>query len=1478
MAYLLSNSSDSLFGPAYEGPSRSFDFTVLFEDTILTILPAALFLVSATARAAWLTSKPNKVNTSLGRLTKLVLLSAFVTVQLTVLLARATNSEVATKASVAAAALDFAASCVLFVLSCFEHSRSVTPSTIIGLYLIVSLLFGAVQLRTFYLLRGYAAKSIANLLSLSLAIKLGVLVTEAVEKRGILLEPYRDLPLEATSGIYNKSVFWWLNPLLRLGFSKTLRVDDLYNLDDKLTSVNVAARFRRAWEDTKGHHRFTLCFVSAYVLRWQLLVSACPRLFLIGAKFAQPFLVQQTIQYVSNRNTQTAAVGWGLTGAYFLVYLAQAILEAMSRHLLNRCVTQVRGGLVSLLYQKSLELSIVTVDPSASLTLMSSDIQRIVDPLVFVHTTWASIVEVSIAIYLLYQRLGSACYAPAIVYVLSMLGTAWVVKVIGRYQKRWLNAVQTRVSFTSALLHSIRNVKLLGMSSIIRDRTQGLRQWEISECKKYRIINNYQVLIQNGHIVFAPFATFLVYYIRSRNTGEALDIATAFSILTIFRLIESPMQNLLYSCPQLASSLSCFERIQQYLLSNSRHDNRLSLLNHDNSDGHWAGSTVGTEAFEMSRLRSAGSSTVEEALVLKDCSFGWTEHGPPVVQDIDLSVHAGSVTMIVGPVGCGKSTLVKGILSETPVSHGFVYVQNQSVAFADQEPWIQNGTIRDTIRGPDSRNIPYEGDSWYHEVIDCCGLGEDISVLAKGDQTLIGSKGISLSGGQKQRLALARAVYSRASILVLDDVFSGLDNDTEELIFKKLFSRSGPLRRQNTTVILVTHAVHRLPHADCIVSLDVNGRICEQGSYPHLVSQRGYVHSLDVQSRKEHRRPTQEEVESSPEVGTFLKVSTGSQTVEEENENAQDLMRRTGEWSSYKHWFRACGYLSSLLSLVWAFLFVIASQAPGVLVKAFPGDTPSQATIFIIIFGIACIIAAIAIVLLVIQILLNMQPKSSSNLHLSLLEAVLNAPLSFFTRTDIGSATSRFGQDMALVDSELPFSYADFVLSFVSCVAGLGLMAASGTGYFAATIPFVLAAMYGIQKYYLRTSRQMRLLDLEEKAPLYTLFGETAAGLASVRAFGWADKFAERNLELLDRSQRPFYLMYCIQQWLGVVLDLLVTGLVTILMVIIVAKRESIGPGLVGLGLLSTVNLSSNLTNLVRCWTMLETSIGAISRLRDFVTNIESEHKAWEVEQVPTQWPEHGQLNFTGFGASYSEDSMLVLKDINLEVRRGEKLGICGRSGSGKSSMLASLFHLLEFRSGQIQIDGVDISRVPRETLRAKLNVIPQEPWWVTTESVRFNMDPWTAANAPEPGNPSSRRDCDRDRDAIFIATLTQCQIWSVIQEKGGLDATMTPDFLSHGQRQLFCLARAMVRQSKVVVLDEVSANVDVKTDWLMQRIIRERFRDCTVIAVAHRLNTIEDSDRVAVLSQGRVVEVGEPRALLGAEKSWFKDLYELRE
>ena len=1450
----ISNTSDSLFGPAYHGAGRSFDFTLLFEDTILTILPTSLFLIAAGLRAAWLVNSPTKVVSSFSRSSKLVLLSAFAAIQLTVLLIRATNIEAATNASVSAGALDFAAACVLFILSCYEHSRSVTPSTIISVYLLLSFAFDAVRLRTFYLIDAFAARSIAHLLSLSLTAKFGVLVTEAVEKRSILLEPYKQLPPEQTSGIYNKTVFWWLNPLLKVGFGTNLRTNDLFSLDETLASANVYRRFQRHWHAKRKHGPNSLIFTTASVLKWQLIASAIPRLVLAASRFAQPFLVQSTLRFVTDK--EGAATGWGLTGAWFLAYLAIAIFTAAYRHLLNRCCTQIRGGLVSLLYNKTLDLDITAKDPNAAMTLMSADIERMIDCLTLFHDVWCGVIELGVAMYLLWLNLGNACYAAAIVYALQLIGTTWLIQVIAGFQKRWLEAIQTRVSFTSALLHSMRNVKLLGLSDVVKERTQALRVSEIGLCKAFRLVDTFRVVLQNGSSIFAPFATFLLYYLRAKKSGESLDLSIAFSVLTILRIMDGPLNFVVFASVRLASSLSCFQRIQEYLLSQSRNDNRLSIHSIYDSEEYWD-SLSGQEGIQLHRM-SVSRSPANEAISLKNCSFGWERDVQPVIKDVDLCIRAGSITMIIGPVGCGKSTFLKGLLSETPLSRGFVYVRNDSIAFADQEPWVQNGTIKDAVYGASS--IPADA-GWYDEVVASCGLAEDLQNFPKGDKTRIGSKGISLSGGQKQRLALARAVFSRPEILLLDDVFSGLDNDTEELIFKKLFAKHGPLRRFNTTVVLVTHAVRRLPYSDLIVSLDENGRVSETGSYAALANSNGYVRTLDVNFKQQQEEEIAEVETPSPKPGPKAEDTA--------DEGTEDLLRRTGEWKTWLDWLRSCGYISSVLGLLWGFLWTCAVQTPGVLVRFFSQGnalrSDDSATLFIIIFGITCVIAAGMVLALCAQILLDMQPRSAKVYHFSLLKTVLNAPLSFFTRTDIGSVTNRFSQDLSLVDSELPFSYADFVLSFVSVVTGIGLMAAS-SGYFAGTIPIMLAVMYVLQKYYLRTSRQLRLLDIEEKAPLYTQFGETASGLATVRAFGWSVPFAEKHLELLDRSQRPFYLLLCIQRWLALVLDLIVTGLVAVLMIFVVLNRKSIDAGFVGVGLLAAVGLSTSLTQVVVAYCNLETAIGAVSRIRDFVQTTESEHLAIERDETRSSWPENGEVVFKGFSASYSANSPLVLNDIDLALRLEEKVGICGRSGSGKSSALASLFHLLEFRSGSVKIDGVDISTMPREFLRGKLNVIPQEPWWITTESVRFNMDPWNALAAARPA----------DRDAVYISALSRCQVWHVIEAKGGLDALMTPDFLSHGQRQLFCLARAMLRQSKVVVLDEVSANVDIRTDELMQQIIREHFAGCTVIAVAHRLNTIDDSDRVVVLNKGRIVEVGEPGLLLKSEGSRFRELHEV--
>ena len=465
---------------------------------------------------------------------------------------------------------------------------------------------------------------------------------------------------------------------------------------------------------------------------------------------------------------------------------------------------------------------------------------------------------------------------------------------------------------------------------------------------------------------------------------------------------------------------------------------------------------------------------------------------------------------------------------------------------------------------------------------------------------------------------------------------------------------------------------------------------------------------------------------------------------------------------------------------------------------------------------------------------------------------------------------------MSAIDKELPFALIDLIVAVVQTLVGAILMCLA-TGYFASALPVIILIIWGtlysateastskliyhavIQKFYLRSSRQIRLLDLEAKSPLYTHFIECLSGLITIRAFGWSNSFVERAMILLDNSQKPYYLLFCIQRWLSIVLDLMVAILAVLLMVLVVELRESVQPGYVGLALLNVLSFSSSLIWIVKQWTALETSIGAVSRLKKFTATTTDENCQGESEQVSDAWPTKGAIEFRITSASYHPSGNLVLQDINLSIKAGERIGVCGRSGSGKSSLIMALFRLLEISpNSSIIVDDVDITKIPRQIVRSRLNGIPQDSFMMKG-SVRLNASPEL-----------------RHSDLEIIEALRRVDLWSLIDSKGGLDAEVDREFFSHGQRQLFCLARSILRKSRIIALDEVSSSIDVVTDTFIQQVIRQEFASSTIISVAHRLDTIMDFDKIAVLEDGRLVEFEAPRVLL-ALPSAFRELYNSR-
>ncbi|OQD99550.1 hypothetical protein PENSOL_c006G04539 [Penicillium solitum] len=1364
-----------VFGPQAPSPNQ-FDFSPLFEYTILSILPSALLLVLIPFRLWSLYGQSHKVSRSFLQSNKLFLLVVFTSLQAAVLILYATNSGVRTPTSLAATALVLADALGLCWLSHIEHVRSIQPSSLINTYLMVTLLFDIAHTRTLWV-QG-APQHIAAVFTVTLAVKLALTIIEAIEKRNILLGPYRDVHPEVTSGIYSRALFWWLNALLTIGFRRIIHTDDLFPIEEEMKSTVLRRRAEQKWAKANKSRSHALFWSTLNVTRRQLLLCVFPRLCLIAFRYTQPFLLSRTTHFVTS-HTDAKSIGWGLTGAFCIVFLGIVIANGVYTHMTFRFTTVVRGTLIS--------------------------------------------------------------------------------NYIGKAQKRWNEGIQTRIDVTTTILGSMKAVKMLGFTPIVFETVQNLRVTELKMSTLFSLLSA-SVFFTNNMRVLAPFVTFLVFALIQDYEKLNFTSATAFTGLSLVGMLSNPVNTMLRTIPTLKAALACFDRIEKFLESPSRKLIFIPLeesLEASDKGGKTTEQDItlsqdsNEENMPTVKLSSRQPHHPSPTLIkVQNAGFAWTAD-TPIITDVSFSVARKGFVFIIGPVGCGKSTLLKGLMSETPFSQGTVHHDSRISAFADQKPWIQNTTIRQNIIGPSLLNA-----AWYEEVVVACALDHDVAMMPDSHDTIVGSGGISLSGGQKQRVALARMMYAKSELMIIDDGFSGLDPETEEIVFTRLFGKSGLFRQLQTTVLLVTNAVNRLPYADHIIALDATGGITEQGSLDQLRGAGGYVEGLETRHKYES---------ISDRTGIYAKEisieSPSSGAEQKKNAEQDELNRPIGEWSTYKYYFASIGWPRALLSLFLVSFSGVAVKLTELVVslwtKAYATSGDEVNPLYLGLYGMIAGIGAIFWNVSVYHFFLYVVPGSAEKLHAGLLKSVMDAPLSFFTSTDTGVTTNRFSQDMSIVDKELPFTLIDLVVSMIQTIMGAILMCIA-TGYFAFALPPVVAIVWVIQKFYLRTSRQVRLLDLEAKSPLYTQFIESLSGLVTIRAFGWSEDLIDQNLRALDNSQQAYYLLFCIQRWLSIVLDVMVAVLAILLMVLIVELRQSVGAEYARLALLNIMSFSASLTWIVRQWTALETSIGAVSRLKAFTSTTPTENLEDERQSVPENWPDRGGIVLKGVSASYSVAGVPILKDINMDIKPGEKIGVCGRTGSGKSSLIMTLLRLLEVSpESSILIDGVDLTKIPRQTVRVGINAIPQDAF-IMKGTIRLNASP-----------------LQKHGDAEIIDALSKVRLWSLIESKGGLGVDLDTEFSSPGQKQLFCLARALLRKGKIVVMDEVSSSIDLATDKVIQEVIRQEFEGATIISIAHRLDSILNFDRIAVLSDGQLVEFDNPQVLLNRPTA-FRDLYNL--
>ncbi|GFF77533.1 hypothetical protein IFM62136_09593 [Aspergillus lentulus] len=1333
---------------------------------------------------------------------------------------------------------------MLALLSYYEHQRSVRPSTLLSIYLSFSVLFDAVQARSLWLRNTNAP--IAATFTAALAVKLIITVLEGREKQASSQVPGVKLSPETTSSIYNRTVFWWLNRLFLAGYKGTLCLNDLYPLESDMASEKLGATIENVWMKTKQTRPYALLWTTAVALKWPLLSPVAPRIALIGFKYCQPLLLASVVNYVQLPDTdRDRNAGYGLIGATAIVYVGIAWTYNLKVY---RSTVMIRGSLVSIVYRKTLRLHLNEAKSSAALTLASSDVDRIGLTVESGHEIWASSIETVLALVLLQRQLGWANIAPVLLALLATAANTRIAKYVPRRQREWGAAIQKRVTLTSSVLRNMKSVKMMGLQETIARTIQRARVYELDLSKRYQSFFAYMAIISTIPLQFSAALAFVIYiYGVKSHHGHDSVAAQIFASLSLTQLLATPLQKVLSSIPSFAGSLGSFTRIEAYLRLDDRVDSR---------DTSFAGireppkePIVHGNQLELGNLGAPGTSTTtgKHAISVREADISYSAYSHPILHKHKFEIRKGLLNVVIGPVGCGKTTLLNALLGEITISSGKVLVDDSPIAYCQQTPWLLNASIKENILN----QSPYD-ETWYKTMIWSCGLTEDIEQLPNGDYTIVGSRGASLSGGQEQRLALARAVYARAPLVVLDDTLSALDARTEKLVFDRLLSKTGLFQRLGATVILVTHSVQHLRSADNIIVLDSKGRVAQHGSFRELSGREGPVRRLLAECPPD--KSSAENNAPEPASGS-VSSSRAQREANVSLPHAAAVERKAISDSAVLiYYLKSIGWYRASIFLLTSLAYVFCISFTQIWVQWWTESKNSNDGSFLGVY-FALAVGAIANYSSSIWcMMISIVPISAAKLHWELLDSVLHAPMSFFSSVDSGITLNRFSQDMSLINSRLPVSTMQATPLAFQALAQIVLIAVGST-YLAIAIPFCLGTTWALQRFYLRTSRQLRLLDLELKSPLFSSISEALEGLPTIRAFGWEEKFERRNQDRLDASQRPVYLLYCIQRWLNFVLDLIVAALAILLVSLATQLQSSTSAGRLGVAMLNILGFSQSLSQFIFFYTDLETSLQAVSRVKEFVeTTVSEEASRWCLTAQPENWPARGAVEFRDITASYATGTdNAVLKGVSLAIQPGQKVGICGRTGSGKSSLLSALFRMIELQSASITIDGIDLSSISRQEVRSRLIAIPQDPF-LLPGTARFNASPDETV-----------------ADNQVIKALDKVGLWEHVQMRGGLDTDIDILALSHGQQQLFCLARAMLRPGNILVLDEATSNVDWGTDEVMQRVIREEFANKTIITVAHRLRTILDSDLVVVLGEGRILEAGHPGQLLTSRSQFWE-------
>ncbi|XP_042495750.1 ABC transporter C family member 3-like [Macadamia integrifolia] len=1250
----------------------------------------------------------------------------------------------------------------------------------------------------------------------------------------------------ANANLFSTFTFAWMGPLLSLACKKTLDLEDVPQLANYDSAKVVFAHFRNKLEfDGNDGQVSKLKLMKALVLStWkEILWTALLTIVCTLASYIGPNLIITFVQYLNGPHQQEYK-GYALV---FIFFLSKLIRGFSDRHLffqLRKMALRVRAALFTTIYKKGLRLSSQSKQSSTSgdnINLMSVDVERIGIFSWYLHDIWMVPIQIILALSFLYNNLGLASLAAFIATMILMLANVPLGKLQNKFQGGLMDSKDQRMKATSEALRNMRILKIQGWEMKLLGKLIELRNFETRWLKKLVYTSAITAFVYSSAPMFVSMVTFGFCMLL----GIPLDSGTILSAFAMFEILRVPIYTLPDTISMVVQTEVSLNRIISFLCLDELHPNIVQKLPRDG---------------------------VDIAIEIIQGNFTWDIHSPNLIlKDINFRVYHGMKVAICGSVGSGKSSLLSCILGEMPKESGAIKLYGIK-AYVSQSPWIQSGNIVDNILFGKEMN-----QERYEMILEACSLKKDLELFTFGDQTVIGERGINLSGGQKQRIQIARALYHDADIYLLDDPFSAVDAHTGTHLFKECLMRILGLK----TVIYVTHQVEFLSSADLILVMK-DGMITQAGKYNDILSLGTDFMELVGAHKKalanlnsvEHGT-TFDNLINGEEISTLLCSEESNQDDEEREPNnyktkkfvepkgqiVQEEKREKNEVSLSVYWkYVTTAYKGAFVPLIimaqiLSQILIIVSSYWMVLATPFSMDMRPQIRDSTFIFVYVVLILGSSICIFTRSILVVTAGYKSATLFFNKMHlCIFRAPMSFFDSTPSGRILNRVSIDQSALDTFIPRQIEELLISVIAFLGTAIVMSLVAWKMLIVFIPMIVTCIW-YQKYYTPAARELSRLFGVCQAPIIQHFVESSLGSTTIRCFDQEERFMDTNLKLVDEYSRPKFHFSGAMEWLCFRMDLLASITYAFSLIFLISIPEGVfAPGVMGLAV--TYGLSFNMHGVVWDLNRLETKIISVERILQY-SCIPSEPPLLVIENRPSHdWPSQGKVDIVDLQVRYASHLPPVLRDLTCSFPGGMKIGIVGRTGSGKSTLVQALFRMLEATTGHILIDSINISKIGLHDLRSRLSIIPQDPT-MFQGTLRNNLDP-----------------LEEYTDEQIWEALDRVQLGDKVRKKDGkLDSAVTEngENWSIGQRQLVCLGRVLLKRSKVLVLDEATASVDTATDYLIQQTLKQHFSMSTVITIAHRMTSILDIDMVLLLDNGVLLEYDSPAKLLKTKSSFAR-------